>query len=253
MGVPENLVEIEVQEGDSHIDQVMGTTKNSFTGVEDTSELEKSDAEFVEPVLDKTQSPTSQQENDRPIRTQKPFLRLIPSFEGKSYGTTMAQISARMVGLLATESIKFMESELTRMGTDDHDVTAMGIIMSVKAAKNFGADRTTKACVKDIKQIHMHKTFVPKHRHELTPKQQERMVEAFIFLTEKRSGEIKARKVLGGNVQRKYFSKDEASSPTAYTESVIMTAVIDAKERRDVTTVDIPNAFCQLAITDKDA
>jgi hypothetical protein len=107
--------------------------------------------------------------------------------------------------------------------------------------------------VAEIKQIHMHKTFVPKHRHELTPKQRERMVEAFIFLTEKRSGEIKARKVLGGSVQHNYISKDEASSPTAYTESVIMTAVIDAKERRDVAMVDIPNAFCQTVILDKDA
>ena len=32
-----------------------------------------------------------------------------------------------------------------------------------------------------------------------------------------------------------------------------MTAVIDAKERRDVATVDIPNAFCQTVITDEDA
>ena len=38
MGVPENLVEVEVQEGDGHIDQVMVTTKNPFSGVEDTSE-----------------------------------------------------------------------------------------------------------------------------------------------------------------------------------------------------------------------
>ena len=105
----------------------------------------------------------------------------------------------------------------------------------------------------EINQIHMRKTFVPKHWHKLIPKQQARMVEAFIFLTEKRSGEIKAQKVLGGNVQRYYISKDEASSPTAYTESVIMTAVIDVKERRDVATVDILNAFCQTVITDEDA
>jgi hypothetical protein len=164
-----------------------------------------------------------------------------------------------MVGLSATESIKFMESELIRMGKDDQDATAMGIIMAhmlvKQARKKFGVDWTTKACMAKVKQIHMRKTFVPKHRHELTPKQQERMVKAFIFLTEKRSGEIKARKVLGGNVQHKYISKDEASSPTAYTESVIMsmTAVMDAKERRDVATVDIPNAFCQTVVTDKDA
>ena len=60
-----------------------------------------------------------------------------------------------MVSLLATESIKFMESELTQIGTDDHDATVMGIIMdhmSVKqATKKFGVDWTTKACVAEIK------------------------------------------------------------------------------------------------------
>ena len=95
---------------------------------------------------------------------------------------------------------------MTRMGTD-------GV---KQATKKIGVDWTTKACVAEIKQILVRKTFVPKHRHELTPKQRERMVEAFIFLTEKRSGEIKARKVLGGKVQRDYISKDEASPPTAY-------------------------------------
>jgi len=44
MGVPENLVE--VQEGDGHIDQVMETTKNPFSGVEDTLEFETVDAEY---------------------------------------------------------------------------------------------------------------------------------------------------------------------------------------------------------------
>ena len=60
-----------------------------------------------------------------------------------------------MVGLLATEFIKFMEFELTRMGTDDHDATAMGIIMAhmlvKQATKKFGVDRTAKAWVTEIK------------------------------------------------------------------------------------------------------
>jgi hypothetical protein len=41
------------------------------------------------------------------------------------------------------------------------------------------------------------------------------MLEAFIFLTKKRLGEIKARKELGGNMKRNYISKEVASSPTA--------------------------------------
>ena len=59
--------------------------------------------------------------------------------------------------------------------------------------------------------------------------------------------------MLAGNVQRDYISKDEASSPTAYTEAVVLTAVIDAKEGKDVATVNIPNAYCPTVITDADA
>ena len=57
---------------------------------------------------------------------------------------------------------------------------------------------------------------------------------------------------MGGNIQRNYISKEEASSSTAYTEAVILTAVIDAKERRDAASIHIPNVFCQTVITDKD-
>ncbi len=39
----------------------------------------------------------------------------------------------------------------------------------------------------------------------------------------------------------------------AYTEAVILTAIVDAKEKRDVATVDLPNAFCQTVITDADS
>ena len=50
-------------------------------------------------------------------------------------------------------------------------------------------------------------------------------------------------------MQRGHVTKEEASSPTAFTESIILTSIVDAKERRDVATVDIPNAFAQTVIT----
>ena len=56
--------------------------------------------------------------------------------------------------------------------------------------------------------------------------------------------------VINGAQQRDYVTKEEASSPTAYTESVILTCIVDAKEGWDVATVDIPNAFAQTVITD---
>ena len=39
------------------------------------------------------------------------------------------------------------------------------------------------------------------------------------------------------------MAKEDAASPTAATESVILTAVIDAHEGRDVATMDIPGVF----------
>jgi hypothetical protein len=79
------------------------------------------------------------------------------------------------------------------------------------------------------------------------------VVESFQFFKEKSDGRLKDRLVLGGNTQRDYISKDEASSPTAYTEAVIITCIIEAKENRDVATADCPNAFCNVVITDEDA
>ena len=43
------------------------------------------------------------------------------------------------------------------------------------------------------------------------------------------------------------------NSPTATAEAVMLTCVINAQENRDVAVVDIPNAFAQTVVSDKDA
>ena len=70
-------------------------------------------------------------------------------------------------------------------------------------------------------------------------------MESLIFLVEKRDGRVKARTCANGSTQRDYMSKEDAASPTALTESILLTGTIDAEENRDVMTVDIPNAFVQ--------
>jgi hypothetical protein len=72
-----------------------------------------------------------------------------------------------------------------------------------------------------------------------------------MFLKEKRDGKIKGRTVAGGNKQRDYISKEDASSPTVTTESVLLKCVIHAKEERDVAVFDIPNAFIQTHVEDE--
>ena len=64
-------------------------------------------------------------------------------------------------------------------------------------------------------------------------------------MEQKKNNEIKGRIVGGGNKQRTYTSKQEASSPTSHIESIFCTATIDAMENRDVAVVDLPNAFEQ--------
>ena len=46
-------------------------------------------------------------------------------------------------------------------------------------------------------------------------------------------------------MQRQYITKEESASPTASTESVLLTSTIKAKEKHNVITLDVPNAFIQ--------
>ena len=48
------------------------------------------------------------------------------------------------------------------------------------------------------------------------------------------------------------MSKEDAASPTANIESILLTAVQEAKEERHVVTVDIPNAFIQTYLENED-
>jgi hypothetical protein len=71
-----------------------------------------------------------------------------------------------------------------------------------------------------------------------------------MFLKEKRCGLIKGRGCADGRKQREYLTKEETSPPTVTIESVMLSCTIDAKERRDVATVDIPGGFMQTDMED---
>jgi hypothetical protein len=77
-------------------------------------------------------------------------------------------------------------------------------------------------------------------------------MESLIFLVEKSNGRIKARTCANGSSQQSYIEKEEATSPTALTEAIMITAAIEADENRDIMTVDIPNALVQTEIVKKD-
>jgi hypothetical protein len=72
-----------------------------------------------------------------------------------------------------------------------------------------------------------------------------------MFLKQKRDGKIKWRTVAGGNKQRDYISKEDASSPTVVTETLLLSCIIDAEEGRGVAVVDISNAFVRTHVENK--
>ena len=115
--------------------------------------------------------------------------------------------------------------------------------LSLKQAIEKWGDDAVEAAIKEVKQLHDRESFRPIDVSTLTPEQRRKVMRSFIFLVQKRNGVIKARKVTDGSIQRTWITKEEAGSPTAHTESLIITGVIDAKENRCVATVDLPNAF----------
>ena len=66
-----------------------------------------------------------------------------------------------------------------------------------------------------------------------------------MFLKKKQCGKVKGRGYSGRQNQRLYANKDNVSSPTVATESLLLTFLIDAMESRDVAIVDIPGLFMQ--------
>ena len=77
-------------------------------------------------------------------------------------------------------------------------------------------------------------------------------MESILFLTEKRDKTIKSWHCMNGSTQQAYMEHDEVTSLTVSMEGTLLTAVIEAQEGRDVATCDIPTAFVQTHMEEKD-
>ena len=89
------------------------------------------------------------------------------------------------------------------------------------------------------------------HWKNLSHTQRKMVLESHMLLKEKRDGKTKVWTVDGGNKQRDYIPKEDASSSTVAKESVILSCIIEAEEVRDVAVINIPNAFIQTRVEDE--
>jgi hypothetical protein len=111
-----------------------------------------------------------------------------------------------------------------------------------RGLKEFGNDGLV-ALGKEVEQLYTRKVSKPVDSKDLTKEQKRASLRYLMFLTKKRTGRIKARGCADGRKQRETTNKEDASAPT-----VMLSAVIDSMEERDVATVDIPGAFMQADI-----
>jgi hypothetical protein len=134
----------------------------------------------------------------------------------------------------------------------DPDVVAMVMTqLSLKAGLKAWGHKAHNAARNEMKQLHMRDTFKPMHWRDLLHTQRHMVIESHMFLKEKRDGKTKGRTVASGNKQCGCISKEDSSSPTLATESVLLTCIIDAEEGRDFAFIDIPNAFVQTRVEDE--
>ena len=143
----------------------------------------------------------------------------------------------RVAGVRVPSEVVYDENEVLR-----HTVLTQYTLK--KGLQVFGPPGV-EAVYKELQQLHKRKVGEPRDASTLSPTQKRNALGYLMFLKQKRTGQIKGRGCADGRKQRLHTPKDDASSPTVATESVLLSCVIHAKERRDVATVDIPGAFMQ--------
>ena len=77
------------------------------------------------------------------------------------------------------------------------------------------------------------------------------MLALLMVLKEKQDGSIKGRGVVDERKQREKIESKDATSPTFLTETVMLTATINALEGRYVAVVDIPGAYMSAEMDDE--
>jgi hypothetical protein len=93
--------------------------------------------------------------------------------------------------------------------------------------------------------------FDPIDALTLTTGQKQEALCAVNLIKEKRSGKFKGHTCANGRSQRAHYTKEETtSSPTASTDALMLSLMIDAKEGRDVGTADVEGAYLHADIED---
>ena len=136
------------------------------------------------------------------------------------------------------------DSELITQSEDE--MAVMKYILTqynLKASLKHFVKKGIAAAKGDLSQLHVMDTWVPEDPTMLSKAEKVKYLSSLMFLKENSSGKVKGKACVNGAPQRAYISKEDASSPTVSNESVFITSVIAANEKRFVHCYDVSGAF----------
>ncbi len=118
-------------------------------------------------------------------------------------------------------------------------------VYSFKAGLKKIGDVGSKAAVAELTQLNNYQVYNPVKAVPLTPTECQTALESLMNIVKKRNGRVRACTVVDWSKERHQprYKKEDGASPTVATDSIMITATIDAHERRDVATINIPGTF----------
>jgi hypothetical protein len=115
--------------------------------------------------------------------------------------------------------------------------------MTATAGIKKHGQKAIDALLKEFCQLDNKSVFAAVDAGTLSAKQKFAALRAINLIKEKRDGTIKGRSYADGRPQRALYTKEQSASPTVSTDALMISLMIDAKERRDVATTDVVGAY----------
>ena len=122
--------------------------------------------------------------------------------------------------------------------------------MSAKAGIRRYGDAAREAMRQEFRQLDEKGVFDPVHATKLAPEVRKQALRCINVIKKKRCGKIKGRTCADGRPQRGLYDKMDTSSPTASSDAILLTVIVDALERRDVATADVAGAYLNANMDD---
>eukprot|EP00957_Ditylum_brightwellii_P021786 1643793-Ditylum_brightwellii.AAC.2 len=108
----------------------------------------------------------------------------------------------------------------------------------------FGKDGFA-AVDKELSELVMHIVMSPLNPNKMTRTEKMSSLQYLMFLSKKQCRRIKWQGCVDGQKQCLHTHCNDASASTISTAALKLSCIIDAKERRKVATLDVPNTFMQ--------